>query len=756
MLTTQIWLDGLLMKRRQSVNLESKSDMVFNSSMKFLCKHKIFLSLVVVFSVLVLCVSCNDKNKSWVYDPETQECNDKENCPPEMWINPKAVAAVKNGNKTYRFLSLQDALDYVYDPAEYEFYKGSDVSFKISLIKNTSESNGLSLVSNISDRHITIDLQGYSYTLESGNFHIGNAYLTFDGGGKFSASFNVENTILNVDNSETELSISGFKASGNSLVKVEEGKISVDTDNEFAVAKEIYKILDGDYEVEITQHNHSYSGKEVLSPTCLRGGYTYEGCDICGYRKKSDFSEVLGHSFADTVTTPTCTAKGYTTHKCKRCDYETVDTFVEPLGHDWSLIPDKDGFYTCQRCKQKKTTKLCAMLYFCLSNLTTYGYDNLNTICSVTPTDEVRLFLMTGGSSISASPDASEYPYLCRALGNPGLMKPDTEQYWEFKYDEVKGYGVLVPMEDKTKGMGDKNILKGFINRCYAQTNGCVNCNYVLDLWDHGAGSARGMFLDYVVDENQTSLMTLADLKYALEENDIYWSGKKFIDIILELCLMQSLEMAKIMAPYAEYMVGSENNTSAYGTDYAAWVKYMYDFPTTTGLALGEKLCSTAIPFLERHPKSDYDKQTTWSAIDLSKIQSVIDAFEVLAVDVTNLLNSEKGDSFKNALSESVKFDEDYGMFDLYEVFHRFKSKNAECTSNVNTLENAISTAVVSNYVGKNFNQAKGISFFMPYTSSAKKYFEIEKNKTALKSILSDKHFALLTTYVNKCFYIGG
>jgi len=69
---------------------------------------------------------------------------------------------------------------------------------------------------------------------------------------------------------------------------------------------------------EVVEHEHTWTAEKVVSATCLSGGYTVYSC-VCGEVYNGDETEMLAHSYQDTVVEPTETSEGYTLHVCMGC-----------------------------------------------------------------------------------------------------------------------------------------------------------------------------------------------------------------------------------------------------------------------------------------------------------------------------------------------------------------------------------------------------------------------------------------------------
>ncbi|HRR36280.1 MAG TPA: clostripain-related cysteine peptidase, partial [Clostridia bacterium] len=87
---------------------------------------------------------------------------------------------------------------------------------------------------------------------------------------------------------------------------------------------------------------------------------------------------------------------------------------------------------------------------------------------------------------------------------------------------------------------------------------------YGLILWNHGAGSVKGVCFDANFGYDG---LTLSEIKEALESTKEI-IGKKFEFIGLDACLMATYDMACIIEPYADYMIASQEIQPSSGWDY--------------------------------------------------------------------------------------------------------------------------------------------------------------------------------------------
>ncbi len=121
--------------------------------------------------------------------------------------------------------------------------------------------------------------------------------------------------------------------------------------------------------------------------------------------------------------------------------------------------------------------------------------------------------------------------------------------------------GALEPVgKTETKNMGAAETLSDFL----AQSAGLFPAErYALILWDHGGGPLAGVCFDerYGMDG-----LTLEELAEALDGSPFADNPLEFIGF--DACLMASVETAAAMAPYAKYMIASEEPEPGEGWDY--------------------------------------------------------------------------------------------------------------------------------------------------------------------------------------------
>ncbi|MBR3247510.1 MAG: hypothetical protein IKG03_03840 [Clostridiales bacterium] len=149
---------------------------------------------------------------------------------------------------------------------------------------------------------------------------------------------------------------------------------------------------------------------------------------------------------------------------------------------------------------------------------------------------------------------------------------------------------------------------------------------YILVLWDHGGGVPLG----FGQDELHEGTLTEIEMAQAIGNCDI-----EFESIIFNACLMGSLEVAKALDPYTEYIIAAESPTwgSAYydvGINYTNFLNYIGKDFNGTAKDYGEFIVRDYMDSVENAQQSTgyFGIDTCMSSIDTDNIVEVFDAYE--------------------------------------------------------------------------------------------------------------------------------
>ena len=329
--------------------------------------------------------------------------------------------------------------------------------------------------------------------------------------------------------------------------------------------------------------------------------------------------------------------------------------------------------------------KLTLMVYICGSNLESMGgsasWDIQEMVQNYPGGDDVSVILMTGGSR---------------------------KWYYGFKADQImiheaglRGIRPVWSSASETcsfQSMGDPATLEFFlkygIEHYRAQ-------DYALILWDHGGGPLKGICWDETqnMDQLTVSEMTSA-LRMSLGAKKLAWIG-------FDACLMGSMEMACELAPYARYMIASQETEPATGWDYS----FLRELPKDRdGAETGRRIIDA---YFEKTKTAT--EELTLSCIDLSRMtaltKSLDDFFAPLALtlspDSFPKYSAERMNTVSFGDLDQRAFGNSYDLVDLSSLVSNLDAERCR------PVLQALNEAIV--YSRSGMDGAKGLSIYHPY-----------------------------------------
>ena len=265
----------------------------------------------------------------------------------------------------------------------------------------------------------------------------------------------------------------------------------------------------------------------------------------------------------------------------------------------------------------------------------------------------------------------------------------------------------FVPLDTyPAENMGNPLTLSSFVNYCF---DFFPADSYSLILWDHGGGPVLG----YGVDENYNDLLTLDELAEALgdsvgaHQTKLEWIG-------FDACLMSSLEVASVLAPYANYMVASQETEPGWGWNYSFLSELSGD--PVPGDQMGEAIIDAYMDYGEYvfdvYPNLYSD--LTLSCIDLNAYAEAEDALNTYFAELDTSLDVK---SFPRLVRKrarvrdfgSYSSDMNYGMVDILHLLELLGDSSQAARDAVSAVERCII------YSDTNMENAGGISICYPY-----------------------------------------
>ena len=299
---------------------------------------------------------------------------------------------------------------------------------------------------------------------------------------------------------------------------------------------------------------------------------------------------------------------------------------------------------------------------------------------------DVNLIIQTGG---------------CKEYQNVYMTGGITQRF------QLKG-GFINELDDgyiKNASMVDPDTLAEFVS---STKEAFPADHYILVFWDHG-GSVP---LHFGKDEINSGYLREIDMADALSKCDI-----EFESIIFDCCLMGSLEVAKALDPYTEYVVAAESSVWGRGLYYTDIINYLGNDPSCSADDYCEYIVRDFFEVIENTQQSEgimYD--SCMSAIDTDDIGEVFKAYESFIAALDNRVFNQGG------YSEYVQIREDCGAFGYTESVDLTTLAGKFLNCGDKTLEQAASKLIneVSNCVftesNNSYTYAHGMTAYVPYS----------------------------------------
>lgn len=328
-------------------------------------------------------------------------------------------------------------------------------------------------------------------------------------------------------------------------------------------------------------------------------------------------------------------------------------------------------------------------VYLCGTDLETdsgMGTDDLEEMAKSSPSDKVRFVVQTGGTEEWTEDDV------------------DTDKTDRFL---VQNGEITKVDEKKLTNMGTPDTLADFL---VWGTSNYSSEHMGLVLWNHGGGSITGVCFDEKYDQDSITLMEMDAALLKASET----SKRKFDFIGYDACLMGTVEVANVLATYADYMFGSEEMEPGSGWDYTAIGNFLSKNPDSDTEALGKVVCDS---FYESNIKADDEELTTLAVIDLSKIDNLILSFNSFAKnmydageDASNLADMIRGIEEVDNFGGNNKTEGYTNMVDMGGICDAC-SAYADGADKVNQ---ALDAAIVYQVTGSTHLDVSGLSMYYP------------------------------------------
>ena len=322
------------------------------------------------------------------------------------------------------------------------------------------------------------------------------------------------------------------------------------------------------------------------------------------------------------------------------------------------------GCIPASRAEGKKVT---VMVYMCGSNLESQNMEatqNLGEmIRSHFNAEDVNVAVLAGGSA-AWSNGFDPNKLTLGEVGNSRRIR--TEEF------------DLAPM-------GDPETLTFFLNECAKRYPAEEN---ILVFWDHGGGPAHGVCQDELF---RGDTLSLTEIDSALAASPFADHGLDLV--VFNACLMGSAELSVVLAPYAKYLIATED--SMYGLTY----DWLAGAETRTISENAKKIVDDSFAFNEEViEKQHVSEINSFSVVDLSRAKALSDAVDAFFAHVTpdldkvnfTAMSAQRRDSVTFGIGESGNAS-GFDLVDLGDlVLHYRESAPAEADAVITALKEAV------------------------------------------------------------------
>lgn len=231
---------------------------------------------------------------------------------------------------------------------------------------------------------------------------------------------------------------------------------------------------------------------------------------------------------------------------------------------------------------------------------------------------------------------------------------------------------------------------------------------YMLVMWDHGGGLSTGYGFDRLNRRTDSDypLLSVTEIIQAIDQ-----SGIKFDLIGFDACLMQDIEIAAALEPYADYYLASEEVEGGFGWCDTSGFGMLAENPGTPTEAFGKEMVASFDPYNTVVADGKEDTTSTLSLVDLPRAKAAYQQLEGFFADVRPVM-TESTSSFANmslAGTKSYTFQnsEQVDLIDFLTNLDKIDYDDTLCSKErVEELTNAVKACVVY----RNGNSANGIN----------------------------------------------
>lgn len=320
------------------------------------------------------------------------------------------------------------------------------------------------------------------------------------------------------------------------------------------------------------------------------------------------------------------------------------------------------------------------MLYMCASDLESecgFATEDLNEIMYGYTAGNLNVIVQTGGT----------------AEWQNTVVADDRCQRYRATEDGLE----LVDDSLGMQNMADSATLTDFIQYC---SSNYAADHYGLVLWDHGGGVVGG----YGYDENfGGDGMSLTEMSRALGDASVHLDMLGF-----DGCLMANFETCLMAAPYADYLIASEEPEPGCGWYYTDWIGKLSENCGIPPKRYGRQIIDDYIT------ESGWDSPSMYSTLGMFDLQQVtqklLPALSQFSDDAVQQLSAGEYRRISQSRSNTrAVYQSELDHIDLLDYAQHSQSETAD------QLEQAVSDCVVYYRETENGSGDNGLSILFPY-----------------------------------------
>lgn len=272
---------------------------------------------------------------------------------------------------------------------------------------------------------------------------------------------------------------------------------------------------------------------------------------------------------------------------------------------------------------------------------------------------------------------------------------------------EVTRNGLVCVQKNPSKSMGSPETLTSFLAFTESEY---PSGQYGLILWDHGAGPLGGICFDETFKEgNEMDRLSLDELAAALSASP--FAHKDLLFAGFDACLMSTLEVAVTLAPYAGYMIASQETEPVSGWNYAF-------LSALSGTESGDEIGREIVTAYEESLK-DSSRPVTLSCLDLHETGRVCTALGAFFSDIEPRVSNESYPVYTKCRSISKTLGNTtttaYDLVDLLDLISLYQTDNLADGA---ALTEALHSMVVCHFAAHD-DFVNGISIYYPFDNKA-------------------------------------